>query len=153
MRDEAFSPLEDAFFAAGDACAHQTEESIDEAEAYEPANEGELRMRLGALKARLRPTIELCRTRLILQTRLLQFRLAVAFSSCAEHAVRVASSGTPVHGLLRGMVRHASIPRLPLLPELVAVRSPALARASLYVLVFTAATFPAAAVLAATGAL
>jgi hypothetical protein len=35
----------------------------------------------------------------------------------------------------------------------VAVRCPAIARASVFVLVFTAATFPAAAVLAATGAL
>src|SRR5688572_27117812 len=141
MSDDAFGPLEDAFFAAGEAYAQQADEPFDP-EAHVEAHGHDSQPE----QARLRPWLAGARTRIILQARLLQFRVAVALSTYAEHALRVAVSGVPGHGFLLGMVRQTFIPAI-------AVTNPVLARASLFVLVFTAATFPAAAVLAATGVL
>ena len=142
---DGFSPLEDEFFAAGEALAepgHAADPEETASSEFEAVSQGEPRTRLGRLKGRLAPRLRTARTRLILQTRILQLRVAVLLWSCAGHALRVATIGS----LVEGAVRQSFLP-------LVAVRCPALARASLFVLVLTAATFPAAAVLAATGAL
>lgn len=130
---DGFSPLEDAFFAAGEALAEQGEQGPEHATldpSSEPAPESGRRSNLGRLKARLGPRLRSARSRLVLRARLLQLRVIV--------------------GLWTGLdnVRQGFFP-----PGYVAARCPAVARASLFVLVFTAATFPAAAVLAATGVL
>jgi hypothetical protein len=140
---DGFSPLEDEFFAAGEALAepgHPADPEETASPTLEPAGHAEPRNRLGKLRGQLAPRVRSARTRLILKARLLQLRVAVLLWSCAGHALRMAAIGS------LGGVRQTFFP-------LVAVRCPALARASLCVLVFTAATFPAAAVLAATGAL
>jgi hypothetical protein len=150
MPDQTFGPLEDAFFAAGDAYAQQygqgKEESSDDQSDFgdDAVSERGLHLRLSVLKARLRPTLESARTRLYLQARLLQLRVLVALATYAELALALRAVASPVR--VRAIAAQAFIPQL-------AARNPVLARFSLFILVFTAATFPAAAVLAATGAL
>jgi hypothetical protein len=146
MPDQTFGPLEDAFFAAGDAYAQQKEESSDAPSDFgdDAVSERGLHLRLSVLRARLRPTLESARTRLYLQARLLQLRVLVALATYAELALALRAVASPVR--VRAIAAQAFIPQL-------AARNPVLARFSLFILVFTAATFPAAAVLAATGAL
>lgn len=143
MPDDAFGPLEDSFFAAGDAYSQQKEDSPDDDQAFVAESETDLRLRLSVLKARLRPTLTAAKKGIILQARLLQLRVLVALATYAELALALRAVATPVR--VRVLAVHAFIPQI--------ARNPVVARFSLFVLVFTAATFPAAAVLAATGAL
>jgi hypothetical protein len=145
MPDDSFGPLEDAFFADGDAYAQQKEPSpADDQDEYVAESETDLRLRLSGLKARLRPALEAARTRIYLQARLLQLRVVVALATYAELALALGAIASPTR--VRAIAVQAFIPQI-------AARNPVLARISLFVLVFTAATFPAAAVLAATGVL
>jgi hypothetical protein len=154
MPDDSFGPLEDAFFADGDAYAQHKEPNQGEDEdaghegayddGYVAENEHDLRLRLSVLKARLRPALEAARTRLYLQARLLQLRVLVSLATYAELALALGAIASPTR--VRAIAVQAFIPQI-------AARNPVLARLSLFVLVFTAATFPAAAVLAATGAI
>jgi hypothetical protein len=155
MPEDTFGPLEDAFFAAGDAYAQQKESSggcsHDENDQtgfgdddHVVVSENGLRLRLSVMRARLRPTLESARTRVYLQARLLQLRVLVALATYAELALALRVVASPVR--VRAIAVQAFIPQL-------ATRNPVLARFSLFILVFTAATFPAAAVLAATGVL
>jgi hypothetical protein len=136
---DAFGPLEDAFFAAGDAYEHREDSGSDQDVHFE--NEPQVGW---SASARLGTALTAARTRVMLRARLVELRFAVAVSNCAELALyatvfRVAGA-RPV-----GTRVHTFIPRL--------TRNPVLVRVSLIVLGFTAATFPAAAVLAATGAI
>jgi hypothetical protein len=143
MSDDAFGPLEDAFFAAGDAYeSHGAENAA--VEEHHVEDQRHLSLRLRAHTARLQTALTAARSRVLLLGRLVQLRVAVAMSTCADHAV-YASAFRVIGARPIGTRVHTFIPRL--------TRNPVLVRASLVVLAFTAATFPAAAVLAAAGAI
>jgi hypothetical protein len=141
MPDPAFGPLEDAFFAAGDAYDDEHgDEGWSDQDLYVASERG---LRLG-LSARVEMVLIAARSRVLLLGRLLQLRVLVALSTCAEQALYATAFRVIGARPIRTRVPTV-IPRL--------TRNPVLVRASLLVLVFTAATFPAAAVLAAAGAI
>jgi hypothetical protein len=143
MSDDAFGPLEEAFFAAGEAHHHSEEGSASDHEVYVDS-EPHRPLSLRSLGLRLETALAAVGARFALLGRLLELRVVVAVSSCAEQALHATAfriiGARPISTRV-----HTFIPRL--------TRNPVLVRASLVVLAFTAATFPAAAVLAATGAI
>lgn len=104
--------------------------------ALEPA--GRASQALRASQAWLQGALAAAQPWVLWRLRLMQLRLAIAITGCAEHA-------------LRAMVTHALIPykRVSLRP-LLAARHPRLARASRVILVTAAANYSIAAVLAAS---
>jgi hypothetical protein len=143
MSDDAFGPLEDAFFAAGDAYDSLKEDSASDQDVFVD-DEHHPPLRLAPLRSRLEAALTAARARVVLVSRLLQLRVSVALSTCAEQAVYATAFRVIGARPMRARV-HTFIPRL--------TRNPVLVRASLVVLAFTAATFPTAAVLAAAGAI
>jgi hypothetical protein len=135
---DAFGPLEEAFFAAGHAYEEQREDGSSDQDAY--AEDQRHPGRLTMLRARLGSALTAAGRRVVLQVRILELGVAVALSTRVERALLAAPFWVAV-----GTRVPRYIPRL--------ARSALLVRGSLLVLAFTAATFPAAAVLAATGAI